>query len=176
MNFAVEKFNHENPCHLAARERISLWSKESGSMVPMEPEQVGAHPFSVIARGESCGQVLGYSAITVVYDSVVGEFGGLVVSPHHRGSGIGAKLSETVVQEAKTALPELEQVIAFANGASLPLFQTRLGATVISDTAAIPAACWDLCALCPNRPPGFTPAAPVCCDVAVELHTYGEEG
>lgn len=148
---------------------VCNWSEHSGTMLPLNQESIRNHPLGMVALSPD-GNITGYAAITTIYDGLVAEFGGLVVDPALRKQGIATALTQRVLQHASICMPDIEQIIAFANSKSLPLFQ-NLGGITIGERETLPSGCWELCEACPKKP--TNPGQQTCCDTVVDLTNIG---
>ncbi len=128
---------------------IAQWTQASRTMLPLTPENMKTHPFGAIALDHDT--VLGYSAITTVYQPAVAEFGGLIVHPGARRQGIAAELTRFTVQNYLAHAKVTEQVIVFANQESSPLFQ-KLGGVILGEKDRLIEMPWQLNAAEPPKP------------------------
>ncbi|MBI5357538.1 GNAT family N-acetyltransferase [Candidatus Saccharibacteria bacterium] len=131
MNAKLEKFDKENYLHVASALNVARWSEEeTGSMLPITPQDICEHEYGVLATG-SIGLTIktaGYIAMKEVSpDGKVGQIGAFVVNPEGRGQGLGARLLDYVLKWHKQMLPNLEEVYSYVNHKSLPLFLAKGG-------------------------------------------------
>lgn len=127
MNAKLEKFDKENYLHVADALNIARWTEiETGSMLPVTPQEICDHEYGVVATGSINGlsiKTAGYIAIKEVSpDGKTGQVGSFVVNPEGRGQGLGARLLDYVLKWHKQTLPNLEEVYSYVNHKSLPIF------------------------------------------------------
>jgi GNAT superfamily N-acetyltransferase len=170
--YTYEQFTSNTPQHRAAAEQISEWSQSAQSMIPLTPDAMAAHPLGYLAFAE--GELAGYAAVSVQYSDTLYEFGGLVVGKDYRGHGIGKSATQWVLQQIPTQLPQAEQIIAFANDKSGPLFEKYVGSRALTqlERCTLAKEVWKLCLSCPSRAADFNPDQPECCDTVVDLSDY----
>lgn len=127
MNAKLEKFDKENYLHVASALNVARWTEaETGSMLPVTPQDICGHEYGVLATGFVNGLTIktaGYVAIKEVStDGKIGQIGSFVVNPDGRGQGLGARLLDFVLKWHKDTLPELEEIYSYVNYKSLPIF------------------------------------------------------
>lgn len=145
--------------------RLGEWSVASGEMIPLDPRKIVHHRLGVL--GFLDGELAGYAAVTEVYSPSVVEVGGLVVNPDMRRRGVGSALIRRVINQAREWLAP-DQVFAFANEKSKPLFE-QLGGVLVTDVMNdLPDEVWKLCNVCPR----YQEACAVgkqCCDRVLDI-------
>lgn len=131
MNAKLEKFDKENYLHMADAINIAKWTEaETGSMLPITALDICENPYGVLAAGfiGPTIKVAGYIAIKEVSsDGKIGQIGMFVVNPECRGQGLGLRLLDYALKWHKDTLPEMEQLFAYSNHESLPLFIAKGG-------------------------------------------------
>jgi len=93
---------------------------------------------------EENGEIVACGALRVLWDDL-GEVRSLAVRPDHHGRGLGARLVEAVVEDARTL--KLPRVIALTR--ELAFFE-RCGFTALSRDR-LPRKVWSDCVRCPKR-------------------------
>lgn len=131
MNAKLEKFDIEKHLHVADAINVARWTEvETESMLPVTPQNICEHPYGVLATGfiGPTIKTAGYIAVKELSpDCKVGQIGAFVVNPECRGQGLGARLLDFVLKWHKETLPEMEQLFAYSNHESLPLFIAKAG-------------------------------------------------
>lgn len=145
--------------------RLADWSVESGEMIPLTYSRILRHRIGLL--GFLDGNLAGYAAVTEVYSPSVIEVGGLVVNPDMRRRGIGTAMITQIMAEAREWLGP-DQVFAFANNKSKPLFEAMGGVLVEDVMNDLPDEVWKLCDRCPR----FEEACAIgkqCCDRVLDI-------
>jgi amino-acid N-acetyltransferase len=93
---------------------------------------------------EEAGQVVGICALEIVWADLA-EVRSLAVHPDHQKKGIGRKLVEAVVEEARRL--EVQRLFTLTYEQA---FFERLGFVVV-DKSALPTKVWSVCIKCPKR-------------------------
>ena len=131
MNAKLEKFDVEKHLHIADAINIARWSEdEAESMLPIAPEDILEHPYGVLATGfiGPTIKTAGYIAVKELNpDGKVGQIGAFVVNPKCRGQGLGLRLLDYALKWHRETLPDMEQLYAYSNQESLPLFMAKGG-------------------------------------------------
>lgn len=131
MNAKLEKFYKENYLHASDAINIAKWTEaETESMLPITAQDICEHPYGVLATGFIGPSIkaAGYIAIKEVSsDGKIGQIGSFVVNPECRGQGLGLRLLDFALKWHKDTLPEVEQLFAYSNHESLPLFIAKGG-------------------------------------------------
>jgi amino-acid N-acetyltransferase len=93
---------------------------------------------------EDAGEVVGICALEIVWADLA-EVRSLAVHPGRQGKGIGRRLVEAVVEEARRL--EVQRLFTLTYEQA---FFERLGFAVV-DKAALPTKVWSVCIKCPKR-------------------------
>jgi amino-acid N-acetyltransferase len=93
---------------------------------------------------EDAGEVVGICALEIVWADLA-EVRSLAVHPGRQGKGIGRKLVEAVVDEARRL--EVQRLFTLTYEQA---FFERLGFAVV-DKSALPTKVWSVCIKCPKR-------------------------
>ena len=147
---------------------ISSWTKEAGTMLPKEPEEIEAflEKGTAVVCWNGVGEPVGFGAITFDWPNDWKELGALIVEPGHREHGLGHKIVSDLISMAKERFPE-SKFFALCNSKSLKIFQDN-GAQVITDPNVLPADVWGECLNCPMRVEALKNGK-LCCDTPVEI-------
>ena len=79
---------------------------------------------AVVIGAEIDGRLVGYAAFWVVVDQ--GELGNIAVAPDRRGQGVGKKLLEAVIEEARgRAVRELFLEVRVSNDTAQRLYESH---------------------------------------------------
>lgn len=144
---------------------ISELTKKAGTMLPKEPEEIKhilTHGVSaVIWDGE---KPVAFAAVAYEWPNNWKELGGLVVHPDYRKKGIGHKVTEMLIEEAKGAYPDAN-LFALCNKDSLKIM-LDFGAEIITDTSILPKEIFGECLKCSNYQKAKSEGK-ICCDTPV---------
>ena len=124
MKFSVQEFNPADPAHQESAAMAASWADQSGQMCSMNAETMAENTHDLHAIAEN-GRPLGHIAVTSLMEGQA-IIGGFVVSPAHRGQGIGSMLVESIVDKLAEH-PELAACQAYANDDSRDIFRRAGG-------------------------------------------------
>lgn len=123
LDIRYEKFDKDSFWHKDNYARsLSAWSKQTASVLSVEPEEFLDHPYGVVASCPGDIGLLGYVAIKQLSETGVGQLGALIVNPLSFGNKIATRCVEHLVQTAPHHLPDMRAGFAYANEASKPVF------------------------------------------------------
>lgn len=123
-----ERFQADNPSHVAAAAQLREWSEQSNRVDTFGYDQMVNYPYSVVGFSNSKG-LLGHVAITECED---GEawVGSLIVHPDYRRGDkpkpsspkVGLTIVSYLLETAKEAVPQMEGCRTYANFEASSLF------------------------------------------------------
>lgn len=114
-----------------------------GDLLPRSEEAIRAS-LSTWVIGKVGDTIIGCGSL-LLYTPVLAEVRSLAVAPAAQGTGLGRKIVEALIEEARTQeIPTL-----FALTRAVPFF-LRLGFT-ITDKEQFPQKVWNDCAICPLK-------------------------
>ncbi len=130
-----------------------------GLMLPKNILDVYEHIREYVVAEDEGGRVVGCGALRLMWHDL-GEIRSLAVSEQAQGQGVGRRIVEKLLEEAR----ELELARVFALTYQVPFFE-KLGFRVVPK-AIFPQKVWLDCQLCPKRH---------CCDETAMILVLDEE-
>lgn len=148
--------------------KISGWTKESGSMLPKSPDEILKYLTErrgvLVLNGD--GEIAGFGAVTFDWPDGWKELGTVIVDPNKREHGLGHKVVAELISSAKSIFPDAK-LFALCNDKSLKIFLDN-GAEIITDVDLLPAEVFGECVHCPMFIEAKN-ADKMCCDTPVRI-------
>ncbi|QQG41597.1 MAG: GNAT family N-acetyltransferase [Candidatus Woesebacteria bacterium] len=149
---------------------VSRWTKEAGTMLPKEPEEILfllENSVSVVAwEYGRTPKPIGFGAVTFEWSDNWIELGAIVVGTSHREMGLGHAIVGKLIEAAKSKHPKAN-LFALCNEKSLKIFLDH-GGEVITKPGILPDEVFGECINCPK----FDQAKwqnKLCCDIPVKI-------
>jgi hypothetical protein len=142
-----ERYNPDDPRHLAAMALFAVWSAESGTMLPLTEARMAKFSLSILGFGLENDLPLTYVALEVdeadenndaTVAKRVANIVGYLTNPDERRKGYGPAALGTIVALTPKYLKDVQVYRANVNATGLPHF-LALGGVVVATREPFPA-------------------------------------